>query len=104
MNIIIIYRDCIVDIVCYRRHGHNSLDDPSLTQPLVYDLIKDHPTALQIYANKLLLTSPHLIRDLNEVNEMQEKIVLEYEKEYESSKSYKPDPLEWLASNWQGML
>lgn len=43
------HKDCVVDIVCYRRHGHNELDEPSLTQPLTYKLIAEHPPVVQIY-------------------------------------------------------
>ena len=95
-------RDCIVDIVCYRRHGHNSLDDPSLTQPLVYELIKHHPTALQIYTQSLIQQG--LLRDEQQVRSMVDLVAQEYEDEFERSKAFHADPLEWLASNWQGML
>ena len=47
-------RDVVVDIVCYRRHGHNELDDPMITHPNMYNLIRDHPTVLEIYRNKLV--------------------------------------------------
>ena len=47
-------RDCVVDIVCYRRHGHNSQDDPSITQPQTYRRIRTHPTTLDIYERQLL--------------------------------------------------
>ena len=43
------HKDCVVDIVCYRRHGHNELDEPSLTQPLTYSEIRRHPPVLQLY-------------------------------------------------------
>jgi 2-oxoglutarate dehydrogenase complex dehydrogenase (E1) component-like enzyme len=45
--------DCVVDIVCYRREGHNELDDPTMTQPSVYRAIQNHPTTLDLYEQSL---------------------------------------------------
>jgi 2-oxoglutarate dehydrogenase E1 component len=46
--------DVIIDLWCYRRHGHNEADDPTLTQPLMYQQIAQHPSTLNLYTSELV--------------------------------------------------
>ncbi len=54
------HQDIFINLLCYRRHGHNEADEPALTQPLMYQQIKKHPSVVQLYAERLKLDAATL--------------------------------------------
>ncbi len=89
-------RDVVIDMICYRRFGHNEGDEPSFTQPTMYRKIKKHPTSLSIYAKKLIeegVISPE------EFSDMKTKFKNLLEEQFKTAKEYKPK-LEWYEGVW----
>lgn len=74
-------QDVVVDIVCYRRFGHNEADEPSYTQPVMYKKVKDHPTLREIYSKQLVsegIMTPesvqmHFDEEMNRIQEALDK-------------------------------
>src|SRR5262249_52091183 len=69
------HTDVVMDLVCYRKHGHNEGDEPSFTQPVLYEKIRVHPSLTEIYTD-VLVTRGDLTIDQSEAitHEFQEKL------------------------------
>ncbi|KAJ6837121.1 2-oxoglutarate dehydrogenase, mitochondrial-like [Iris pallida] len=93
------HSDVVVDVVCYRRFGHNEIDEPSFTQPKMYKVIRNHPRALDIYQNKLFESGQISKEDVERINNKVNSILNE---EFNNSKDYIPKKRDWLSAYWAG--
>src|SRR5262245_2805000 len=87
----------VVDMFCYRRHGHNEGDEPAFTQPLMYKAIRSHPPTSEIYANKLV--GENVVTE-GEVEKMRVDWRAKLDAELEASQGYKPNSADWLDGRW----
>ncbi len=92
--------DVVVDIVCYRRHGHNESDEPAFTQPIMYRKIAQHPTTRQVYATKLVTEK---VVSQEEADGLVTGFTKLLEDEFEAAKAYKVNKADWLEGRWLGL-
>ncbi|MEM6495998.1 MAG: 2-oxoglutarate dehydrogenase E1 component, partial [Pseudomonadota bacterium] len=93
-------KDVIIDMVCYRRHGHNEGDEPSFTQPLVYQKIKEHPTTREIFAKQL---AEQGVQTEDEANKIRDAFRDQLQKDFDAAATYKPNKADWLDGKWSGI-
>ena len=93
-------KDVVIDLMCYRQHGHNEGDEPSFTQPLMYKKIAEHPTVREIYARQL---EEEGVLKPGEADEILAQFRRHLDEEFEASKSYKPNKANWLEGQWSGL-
>jgi 2-oxoglutarate dehydrogenase E1 component len=93
-------KDVVLDMICYRRFGHNESDEPAFTQPLMYRVIKDHPTTLQLYSKKLVAEGTITAE---EADGMLADFTRRLDDEFNASKSHLPNRADWLDGKWQGL-
>ena len=89
----------VIDMFCYRRHGHNEGDEPSFTQPLMYKAIAAHPSTLEIYADKLVGEG---VVTAGEVEKMKADWRSRLDAELEAAQSYRANKADWLDGRWSG--
>lgn len=93
-------KDVVIDIVGYRKYGHNEGDEPLYTQPIMYQAIKNKKTPPQLFADKLLQEG---VIDEKYYENIRSSFKQNLDKEFEKSLTYKPQKPDWLEGNWQAM-
>ena len=92
--------DFVLDIVCYRRHGHNETDEPAFTQPIMYRAIRDQPTTRVRYAEQLVKQGVVTAAD---VQAMWDKLFARYDQAHAAAQSYRANKADWLEGKWRGL-
>ncbi|MCE3255882.1 MAG: sucA [Rickettsiaceae bacterium] len=91
-------KDVVIDLICYRKYGHNEGDEPLYTQPLMYSKIKNHPSLEAIYSKQLIdegtLTEGEYQKMVDEFNN-------HLGSEFDAAAKYKPKEGDWLKSYWK---
>jgi 2-oxoglutarate dehydrogenase E1 component len=89
----------VIDMFCYRRHGHNEGDEPSFTQPLMYQAIAKHPTTLEIYSEKLVGEG---VVTADGVEKMKADWRDHLDAELDAGQGYRANKADWLDGRWSG--
>ncbi len=92
--------DVVLDIVCYRRHGHNEGDEPAFTQPIMYNRIKEMRTTRTLYAEKLAKEGSVPAAESQAVLDT---FTATLEDAFQAAQSFKPNKADWLEGHWTGL-
>ncbi len=94
------HKDVVLDIICYRRFGHNEGDEPMFTNPVMYKRIKGQKTTLSLYAERLVKDG--LVPE-GEIEDMKADFQKRMNEEFEAGKDYRPNKADWLDGKWSGL-
>ena len=102
LNLNIVPRDVVIDLVGYRKFGHNEIDEPMFTQPIMYSIIKKHKNILELYSEKLIAEGVVTKEETKAVVDKYDKICEEaYKKAQEATVTLHKH---WLDSPWSGFF
>ncbi|KAI8329237.1 oxoglutarate dehydrogenase, E1 component [Chlamydoabsidia padenii] len=93
------HKDVVIDMVCYRKHGHNETDQPSFTQPKMYEAISKQIPVVKQYEEKLI-NEKTLTKE--EIDENTQRVWSILEENFKNSNNHKPTSTEWQSSIWPG--
>src|ERR1700760_4466818 len=93
------HKPVVIDMFCYRRHGHSEGEEPMFTQPVMYKKIAAHPGTLEIYAKRLV--GEGVITE-GEVEKAKADWRARLDAEFEAGTGYKPNKADWLDGKWAG--
>ena len=92
--------DIVLDIVCYRRHGHNEGDEPAFTQPIMYRAIAGRKTSRTLYAEQLAAEG---VVSAADSQAMVDNFFETLDQSYQAAQSYKVNKADWLEGRWSGL-
>jgi 2-oxoglutarate dehydrogenase E1 component len=92
--------DFVLDIVCYRRHGHNENDEPAFTQPIMYRAIRDMKTTRELYAERLARQG---VVSAEDAQGMWDSLFRKYDQAHAAAQSYRVNKADWLEGKWRGL-
>jgi 2-oxoglutarate dehydrogenase E1 component len=92
-------KDVIIDLFCYRRHGHNEMDEPAFTQPLMYQAIAKQISTKDKFRQYLIDTGEMTVA---EADGLEKKFSDFLKDEFSASEAYKPQKADWLDGLWTG--
>ncbi len=90
----------VIDMFCYRKHGHNESDEPAFTQPLMYRAIRNHPSAVEIYSKRLVDEG---VLSAADVDTLKANVRAHLDGELAAADGYKPNKADWLDGRWAKM-
>ncbi len=94
------HKPVVIDMFCYRRFGHNEGDEPAFTQPLMYKRIREHPSTLTLYGERLVGEG---LLSADEVEKLKGDWRAKLDAELEISQNYRPNKADWLDGVWTGL-
>ncbi|WP_300551002.1 2-oxoglutarate dehydrogenase E1 component [Roseovarius sp.] len=94
------HKDVVIDLICYRRFGHNEGDEPMFTNPVMYKKIKKQKTTLSLYTERLVKDG--LIPE-GEIEDMKAAFQSHLADEFEAGKDYRPNKADWLDGKWSDL-
>ncbi len=92
--------DFVLDIVCYRRHGHNETDEPAFTQPIMYRAIRETKTTRTLYAERLVRDG---VIGPEDAQSMWNALFTRYDEAQQAAPSYRVNKADWLEGKWRGL-
>ena len=93
------HKPVVIDMFCYRRHGHNEGDEPAFTQPVMYKNIATHASTLELYSKRLVADG---VMTQGEIDKAKADWRARLDAELEAGAGYKPNKADWLDGKWAG--
>ena len=97
------HKDVVIDMFCFRKYGHNEADEPSFTQPLMYERIRRHPSVLQVYAQRMVNTGRISRKEADDIVAGERaRLEKEYQETHKSARVSRPESMKGLWASYRG--